>query len=143
MEQTKSACAVLAAAFLALIAAEPAVQAVHDVRAGMAPSALDIFKRTPSPGNLRAFEDGLREQSVVANAIRPWLQYWRFVAMSDAGKNGLIGRGGWLFYKPGVQFLVEPWDRTAQEDDPLEAIVSFRDQLEARGTKLLVLIAPG
>jgi hypothetical protein len=143
MEQSKSACILLVAVFLLFIGAESIIQASHDVAAGTSPIALDVFKRTPSPQNLRAYEDSLREQSAIANAARPWMQYLRFCVMDDAGKNGLIGRDGWLFYKPGVQFLVQPWDHAEQEDDPVRAIVSFRDQLAARGMALLVLITPG
>lgn len=143
MEQTKSACVVLVAVFLLFIFAEPAVQVISDIRSGQSPTALDVFKRAPSPSNLRAYEDGLREQSVVANAVRPWLQYWRFEVMDDAGKNGLTGREGWLFYRPGVQFLVEPWPGTKEVEEPLRAITSFRDQLKARGTELLIVITPG
>ncbi|MBM3290715.1 MAG: hypothetical protein FJY92_11240, partial [Candidatus Hydrogenedentes bacterium] len=143
MGQSKSACIVLVAVFLVLIGTEPVAQAVFDWREGTAPTALDVFRRTPSPANLRAYEDGLREQSNIANALRPWMQYVRFSLMNDAGRNGLIGRDGWLFYRPGVQFLAEPWNIHGQEDDPLKAIVSFRDQLQARGIALVVLVAPG
>ena len=143
MEQSKSACVVLVVVFLLFIYAEPAVQAIGDMRNGQSPIALDVFKRTPSPANLRAYEDSLREQSLVANAVRPRLQHWRFEVMDDAGKNGLIGRDGWLFYRPGVQFLVEPWPRTNEDEGPLRAITSFRDQLKARGMELLIAITPG
>ncbi|MCC6795010.1 MAG: hypothetical protein IT366_07810 [Candidatus Hydrogenedentes bacterium] len=143
MEQSKSACIVLVVMFLLFIYAEPAVQAISDIRNGQAPIALDVFKRAPSPTNLRAYEDTLREQSVVANAVRPHLQHWRFEVMDDAGKNGLIGRDGWLFYRPGVRFLVEPWRRAGEDQEPLRAITSFRDQLEARGIELLLVITPG
>lgn len=143
MEQTKGACMVMVATFLALIAVEPLVQAVHDLHSGQPVAALEIFKRAPTPKHLRAYEDTLSEQSVIANAARPWMQFWRYFAMNDAGKNGLIGRGDWLFYRPGVQFLVEPWPTREETEDPIAAIVSFRDQLKTRGIELLILIAPG
>ena len=136
MEQSKSACIVLVSVFLFFIYAEPAVQVISDMRNGQSPIALDVFKRSPSPPSLRAYEDGLREQSVVANAVRPWLQYWRFEVMDDAGKNGIIGRDGWLFYRPGVRFLVEPWPRSNEDEEPLRAVTSFRDQLKALGIVL-------
>lgn len=143
MEQTKGACILMVSAFLALIAAEPVFQAVHNLRSGQPIAALEIFKRTPTPEHLRAYEDALSEQSVIANAARPWMQFWRYFIMNDAGRNGLIGRDGWLFYKPGVQFLVEPWPSREETEDPIAAIVSFRDQLKLRGIELLILIAPG
>lgn len=143
MEQSKSACIVLVVVFLLFIYAEPATQAISDLRNGQSPIALDVFKRVPSPANLRSYEDSLREQSVVANAVRPRLQHWRFEVMDDAGKNGIIGRDGWLFYRPGVKFLVEPWPVNHEDEEPLQAITSFRDQLKARGAELLIVITPG
>ncbi|MDZ4860243.1 MAG: hypothetical protein SGI88_14800 [Candidatus Hydrogenedentes bacterium] len=145
MEHTRASIALLTVVFIALIISEPLAQLVQDLRSGSRPAALDIFSRAPTAENLRSYEDALREQSVVANKIRPALQYWRFTSMGDAGANGMVGREGWLFYKPGVQFLVEPWQAEQGEDvaDALAAIESFRDQLAQRSIALLVLVVPG
>jgi len=54
---------------------------------------------------------------------------------------------GWLFYRPGVNFLIEPWlqdsPQAPEAGDPLAAIVAFRDALAERGIALLVVPAPG
>ena len=39
--------------------------------------------------------------------LRPWMQYlqWRFLA--DAGEKAVVGRHGWLFYRPSVRYVIE------------------------------------
>lgn len=145
-EQTKPACGVLVLAFLIIIAGEPLAQLVHDLRGKQPPVALDVFRRAPTASHLRAYEDALKEQSVTANRVRPWIQYWRFEVMQDPGRDGLLGLDGWLYYRPGVEFLVQPWPRSSGStiaDDAFAAITSFQKQLDARGINLLVVVVPG
>ena len=142
MEQTRSANLLLALVFLMVIAVEPILQLTHDLRKGATPLAFGVFSRTPSATNLRAFEETLRDQSILANTVRPYVQYWRYASMGDLGRNGVLGREDWLFYRPGIQFLVEPWG-DIEATEPLTAIVSFRDQLRAQGIELLVVVVPG
>jgi hypothetical protein len=68
------------------------------------------------------------------------MQFAQFLALKDLGKDVLAGRDGWLFYKPDVQFLIEPW---SGYDDVIGAIRAFHDALDARGIRLLVVPAPG
>jgi hypothetical protein len=98
-----------------------------------------VFAQAPTRANLRVYEKQLESDSLFAQAIRPWIQYSQFVVFGDAGEKVLMGREGWLFYRPDLRYLVEP----AGREDPLRAIVDFRDQLAARGIHLLVVPAPG
>ncbi len=72
------------------------------------------------------------------------MQYleWRFLA--DAGEKVVVGRDGWLFYRPSVRYVIERQTGAPESDsaDPLPAIRSFRDQLQARGIRLLVVPVP-
>ena len=56
----------------------------------------------------------------------------------------LLGRHGWLFYRPSVRYVIERQTGAPESDaaDPLPAIRSFRDQLQARGIRLLVVPVP-
>ncbi len=76
--------------------------------------------------------------------LRPWMQYlqWRFLA--DAGEKAVVGRHGWLFYRPSVRYAIERQTGAPESDsaDPLPAIRSFRDQLQAQGIRLLVVPVP-
>ena len=35
--------------------------------------------------------------------LRPWMQYVQFEVLADAGEKAVLGRDGWLFYRPGVR----------------------------------------
>jgi hypothetical protein len=132
------------AVFLAVILAPGLVQTVSELRDGEPPGALDVFLRPPTARNLHAYEQSLEETSLVIHRLRPWMQYlqWRF--LGDAGEKAVLGRHGWLFYRPSVRYVIErpigaPESNTA---DPLPAIRSFRDQLQAQGIRLLVVPVP-
>jgi len=107
---------------------------------------LGLFRKVPSEANLRAFEKQLDEACWLAPPVRRAVQIAQFVVLADCGEKAVAGRDGWLFYRPEVQYLTERWPApgrsAADPDDPLAAIVDFRDQLAARGIKLLVVPAP-
>ena len=134
----------VAAIFLALIMAPGLIQTVAELRDGEQPRALDVFLQPPTARNLHAYEQGIKETSLVIKQLRPWMQYleWRF--LGDAGEKAVVGRHGWLFYRPSVRYLLERQaDALASNPaDPLMAIRSFRDQLETLGIRLLVVPVP-
>ena len=135
---------IVAAVFLAVIMAPGLIQTVSELRHGERPRALDIFLQPPTARNLHAYEQSLEETSLVVKQLRPWMQYleWRFLA--DAGEKAVVGRHGWLFYRPSVRYVIERQTGAPESDsaDPLPAIRSFRDQLQARGIRLLVVPVP-
>ena len=135
---------IVAAVFLAVIVAPGLIQTVSELRDGERPRALDIFLQPPTARNLHAYEQSLEETSLVVKQLRPWMQYlqWRFLA--DAGEKAVVGRHGWLFYRPSVRYVIERQTGAPESDsaDPLPAIRSFRDQLQARGIRLLVVPVP-
>jgi hypothetical protein len=77
--------------------------------------------------------------------------------VGDTGAKAVMGRDGWLFYRPDVQYLIEPdrpdgggnegiWVQHASgtyQDSVVRTIVRFRDQLKERGIELLVVPVPG
>jgi hypothetical protein len=144
MRMDRRACIFVAAVFLAVIMAPGPIQTVSELRSGERPRALDIFSQPPTARNLHGYEQSLEETSLVVKQLRPWVQYleWRFLA--DAGEKAVVGRYGWLFYRPSVRYAIERHTVTPESDsgDPLPAIRSFRDQLQARGIKLLVVPVP-
>lgn len=131
--------------FLAVISSAGWIQTAAELRRGERPQALEVFEHAPTADNLRAYEAALEDQSLVAKRLRPWAQYARFRLIADAGEKAVIGRDDWLFYRPGVQCATQRIPAPLQQDapqEPLAAIVSFRDQLAARGIRLLVVPAP-
>jgi alginate O-acetyltransferase complex protein AlgJ len=135
----------VAAVFLALIMAPGLIQSVFELRQGETPLALDVFLQPPTVRNLRAYEQSLERTSLVIKQFRPWMQSVQWMFLGDAGEKAVRGREGWLFYRPSVRYAVE--DRTGAPDgdaaDPLAAIRSFRDELQAQGIGLLVVPVPG
>ena len=72
------------------------------------------------------------------------MQYLCFKLLKEPGEKVLLGRDGWLFYKPDVRYLVERYQTgSPAEDDPFSAILAFRDQLALRGIHLMVIPIPG
>ena len=144
MRTDRRAYIIVAAVFLAVIMAPGLIQTVSELRDGERPRALDIFLQPPTARNLHAYEQSLEETSLVVKQLRPWMQYlqWRFLA--DAGEQVVVGRHGWLFYRPSVRYAIERQTGAPESDsaDPLPAIRSFRDQLQARGIRLLVVPVP-
>ena len=130
--------------FLCVIFSLPLAQAVVEATRGEWPQVLDLFRQSPTAVSLRAFERDMERSSMVAGAMRPWVQYVRFMLLRDPGEKAILGRDGWLFYKPDVQYLIEPYklDESAGVSNPIAAIVRFRDQLASRGIHLLVVPIP-
>ena len=136
----------LTAALLAAISGVPLLQAVMELAGRELPKACDLVRRAPTPANLRAYEKNLEEASWLTNQARPMIQFARFALLGDVPEKVLPGRDGWFFYCPAVQYLVEPWPPRPgagkAAENPLPAIVAFRDELACRGIKLLVVAAP-
>jgi hypothetical protein len=131
--------------FLGIIAGVPLTQAVLEMRQGERPQVLELFDRRPTAANLRAFEHDLEGASAVAKAVRPWIQFAQFEWLRDGGEKVLVGRHGWLFYRPGVESVLDQARGSGPAgppDDPLPSIVAFRDALAERGIRLLVVPVP-
>ena len=133
--------------FLAIVAGVAPFQAVSEIREGEMPQAFDLFRHLPTVKALRSYEKDLEDQSLVAKAVRPRMQYLRYRAFGDTGEQALVGRDGWWFYRPDARFLTERCpDNPAAKTGPqatVSAIVAFRDQLARRGIALLVIPTPG
>lgn len=134
----------VATVFLAVIAAPGLIQVVSEVRRGEPSSALELFQQPPTARNLHAYERTLERTSLVIRRLRPWGQFVQWSVLGSVGEKAVVGRDGWLFYRPSVRYVVErptvvPYPEAA---DPLPAIRSFRDQLQARGIRLLVVPVP-
>ncbi len=136
----------LIVAFLLLIGVVAPSQIVWELRDGEQPQIVDLFRRMPTPADLRQFESRLESNCRLAQVVRPWMQYARFVLLEDAGDKALVGHAGWFFYRPAVQYLIEPGSpvrsvpvraseetpygvTTNSQDDLFAAILTFRDDL--------------
>ena len=108
---------------------------------------------------LRAFEKKVEDENALVLKFRPQYQLAVWKLFSDPGEKVVLGSncdpewkncakrpGRWLFYRQDVEFLVQPSPldvRSAKLDNPVQAILRFRDQLKAKGIELLVVVVPG
>lgn len=112
---------------------------------------------------LRAFEKKVEDENALVLAVRPRYQLAVWNIFNDPGEKVVFGAAGdcigagcgrdtatasdrWLFYRQDVEFLVQPSpldERSAKLDNPVQAILRFRDQLKAKGVELLVVVTPG
>jgi len=149
---------ILILCFVAIVSVVPVTQVAIELYRGERVQFTDVFRYKPAAKNLRQFERNLEDKSWFQQTLRPKMQQLLFQTLSDPGTKALLGRNGWLFYRPDVRYLVEPnrrevdrsesrWvqppDGSTYRDNVIRAIVRFRDQLKERGIELLVLPAPG
>jgi hypothetical protein len=130
--------------FVLIISTPGLIQAIAEVRNQERPGVIEVFFRAPMTENLHEYEHSLEDASLVARRFRPWTQYLLFRIFGDAGEKATLGRDGWLFYRPGVNYIVErpTGHRGELSPDPIAAIRSFRDQLTERGIHLIVVPVP-
>lgn len=104
------------------------------------------------------FERSLEDSSLLMATTLPPVQ-WLLAGWGGAGNEKVyVGRRGWLYYRPGFDYLVGPpfldpavlerrrrsgpsWSEPP-EGDPRPALLDFHRQLEARGIRLLVMPVP-
>ncbi len=165
----------LIAAFLLTIVSVPILQFVAERRAqptGASLPMFDIFKTLPAPAKLararglrevwnvlphaeqlKSAERALESDSVVSQWLLPGVQSFLVGRLGAGNEQVYLGRDGWLFYRPDVDYVTGPGFLTpaqlrlrrhaaSMQPDPVRAIVQFRDQLAARGIELLVLPVP-
>lgn len=103
---------------------------------------------------LRKYEKEIESSSIFANSIRPLVQFVSFKLFGDPGEKAILGKNGWMFYKPDVEYLHKPsvtdprskvvdYNSKPVMDDPVKVILDFKNQLSEMDIELLVMIVPG
>ena len=107
---------------------------------------------------LHAFEEALEDTSRVGQLLRPPAQLVMSERLGAGNELTYIGREGWLFYPPDVEYVTgagfldeaargrralttDEW-KTLPHSDPRPAIVGFKQMLEAKGITLIVMPTP-
>ncbi len=102
---------------------------------------------------IKAVEKELETDSVVSQWLLPPTQSVLTGKLGAGNEQVYLGRDGWLFYRPDVDYVTGPpflspaWLRhrahaARVQPDPIKAIVQFRDQLAARGIDLVIVPVP-
>ena len=97
---------------------------------------------------LKGYERTLEENSSLSRLTLPWLQAFSCRFLGQGNEKVYLGREGWLFYRPDVDhllgkgFLRDPLSSKERSVDPLPALIRFKEDLAARGIRLLVVPVP-
>ncbi|MFT4839872.1 MAG: hypothetical protein ACI8UD_001785 [Planctomycetota bacterium] len=151
---SRSTAIALVATLLVTILIVPIVQHIHEIGEGKTPQVWSVFTNPPSEQSFQEFERELEDASIIGERVLPQMQRM-LVGIGAGNEQAYLGPNGWLFYRPGFDFVtgrgfLEPevlrarrlggksWD-LPPEPDPTPAIVSFRDQLRARGIELIIM----
>src|SRR5512132_3536647 len=121
--------------FLGIIAGVPLVQLLIEARQQKGIRALEVFSQVPTADNLRVYERSLESANWAARLSRPLLQFAHFAWLKDGGEKVVVGQAGWYFYKPGLNYMLARPERakpSGTTNDPVAAILDFRDQLAAQ-----------
>jgi hypothetical protein len=130
-----------------LYKAYPAWTKIRTVR-----GARDLWRLLPRAADLKAAEKELETESVVSEWLLPRVQLG-LVKLGAGNEQVYLGRNGWLFYRPDVDYVTGPpflapkvlthrAHTAVVQPDPAKAIVAFRDHLATRGIDLVVLPVP-
>lgn len=120
------------------------------IRAARSPR--DVWRLLPRGAELKAAEKDLETESVVSEWLLPRVQL-ALVKLGAGNEQVYLGRDGWLFYRPDVDYVTGPpflepkimahrAHAAAVQSDPVKAIVAFRAQLASRGIDLIVVPVP-
>ena len=107
---------------------------------------------------LSSFERALDDESLLGRRLRRPAQRAMTGWLGSGNERVYIGRDGWLFYRPDVEYItsqrfLDPvqlerrvaaaseW-ATPPQPDPREALVRFHRDLQARGITLIVMPTP-
>lgn len=140
----------LMSVFLLMVGSPWLVQFVYELSEGERLQEFDIFRKAPTLKHIKSFEDELAESAVVAELARPYTQWIALTLTGQGNEKVVIGRDGWLFYRPGLLYPTGTGFRSryAEEDaevkawDPLPAIVKFYEDLASRGIELVIVPIP-
>ena len=143
LSNTKTVGWVMALCFVLIIGAAPVMQIVKELRFGDPLQEFDLFKRAPTVTNLRTYESQMEDNSVIAQTVRPRYQ-WLSTRLAGKGNGKVaIGRDEWLFYRPSIDYIINPGSSFHRELGSLPAIIAFHEALKAQGVDLILLPVPG
>jgi len=145
--------------FLAVIFSVPVVQVAIEFAQGRSVQAVELFTRVPTRENLHRYEKDLERASAARGAVRPYLQLGLSQYPRFGNSNVILGRDGWLFYRPGVEFLtgrglldearlrlrrkeLSGAGEAAPSPDPRPAILAFHEACRDAGVHLVVVPVP-
>ncbi len=102
--------------------------------------------------DLHGFEKSLEKGSVLTHRFLPGFQWFATKYLNLGNEKVFLGRDGWLYYRPDVDYLTagafpltspeSPESSGGRQYSPIPALKAFRDDLAGRGITLLVVPVP-
>ncbi|MDY7094749.1 MAG: hypothetical protein SX243_17390 [Acidobacteriota bacterium] len=141
-----------------------AAEAASRLASGLTQASRELENQRPVSANrtllrsLELVEDELEDSSETAEGLRPWAQALLTGVLGSGNEEALVGRDGWLFFRPDVEYLTGPgfldpaflearrrgaesW-QVPPEPDPRPALAGLAEALAERGISLLLVPAP-
>src|SRR4051812_29736360 len=131
-----------------LYKAYPAWEKIRAVR-----NPTELWRLLPRAAELKTAEKELETDSVVSEWLLPRVQSLLSEKLGAGNEQVYLGRHGWLYYRPDVDYVTSPpfldavvATRRAHaggvQPDPIKAMTDFRDQLRSRAIDLVVVPIP-
>ena len=129
--------------FIFIIGIVPLIQLAKEIYAQEPIIELNIFRKSPTTANIRLYEKEIEDNSIITQKTRPWFQMFLTRLGNKGNSKVVIGRDGWLFYHPSLNYIIKPGSSFYRNLGPLEAITAFHEALKAHGVDLILLPIPG
>lgn len=158
-EVSRSVATVMVAVFLSCLFAVPLGQLVLESVRDETSALVGLFRELPTKENLARLEEEIEQASYAKSFVQPRIQLLLSAFAREGNQKAVIGRDGFLFYKPGITFLSSPGflkpaqielrERAARDAgeppltaDPRPAILAFHAFLQKRGIRLVLFPVP-
>ena len=145
--------------FFLMVTGVPLLQICYELAADKRPQVLDLVDISLRKSSLHGWEENLEKASVAKGMFQPWLQGLICSVGGFGNTNAVVGREGWMFYRPGLEYLGGPGilDPTRLDQrqrqmiaageqhpnpDSRPAILCFHQQCQALGIHLIVMPLP-
>jgi hypothetical protein len=142
-QESRRARWVIMLCFILIIGTMPLIQLGKEIYFREPLIEFGIFQGIPTNDKVRSYEKAIEDNSIIAKYARFWLQL-PLTCLGDQGnKKVIIGRDGWLFYRPSFDYATKPNSNFYGESRPLQAIIAFHQALKEQGVDLILLPIPG
>lgn len=156
---TRPVAGALVGSFLLAIVALPLSQLYLERLAEEESPLVDLVRRELTAENLRQVEHDLEQASYAKAFVQPHLQLLLTHFGRVGNQRAVVGRGGWLYYTPGVLHVAGPGflnpeiqrerelalrdaEAAPLHADPRPAILDFNAALARRGIRLVLMPVP-
>ena len=130
----------VASAFLTIVFGVPAAETWWHMRDGEGWQGSEILGPFEK-ARIERFELDLREASFLHEVVSPYFQWGLTTLLRKGNEKAVFGRGEWLYYTDDLDVITQP-GFMAGRPQLIDAVVDFRQQLQAVGAELVFVPVP-